>query len=71
MKVPANANLSLDGDDSAMRDVAAQIGASPDFIDDLASGMVEVMRDNDVDLDDGVKPEIARSLRDVARKMAA
>lgn len=66
----ANANLSLDGDDGAMRQVAALMHASPDFLATLADGMVDVMSKNDVDLDGGTKPELVRSMREVARQLS-
>lgn len=66
----ANANLSLDGDDEATRQVAALISGSPEFLDVLADGMVDAMRRDEVDIDSGAKPALVKSMREVARQLA-
>ena len=66
----ANAQAGVDGDDEAMRQVASLMAASPDFIDTLANGMVDQMRNNGADLSDDTGPELQRSMRSVARQLA-
>jgi hypothetical protein len=72
---PANARAaqgtgSLDGDRQAVMEVAQLLHASPETTDQLAKEMVEIMRKDNVQLNDAGAAAVARSMRQGYQRLA-
>jgi len=66
----ANGPASLDGDREAIMEVGQLLHASPETTDQLANAMIDIMRRDNVDMNDQAGSALARAMREANARLA-